>query len=714
LKCSVRIPAGFRDERDHFRRIHDQKGLHIMSRWRTYGLGLFLAAAVAVSEGQAASTPRIIHISDTHFTDASRTLDSGYLLDSQNSRLRSRVLGDFLINNKTWLRANKVVITGDLTDSGDIGDYLIARAFIERLKSNGFEVYCLPGNHDCSKEGTLIFGLQEFGCKETRRENFSKYVDDCTFPRLVDLHDGWLILLDSLQGEMLTPGKDYWGQGFLGPAQLGQLRSQLDRLQADRRAGKKVIVCLHHSPFKLSEGDLPQDKSITRHPTGGLDDAKEFLSIVSSKVDALLFGHTSPSGMLQQGHDSFNIQRQVFKIPMINCENLEHLPWYDEMELSASAKQVSVAANENGRLEVFSIGPDSAILHNWQVLPNGGWHGKRTPENQPNGGWHGERALGGRARQLCAAENQDGRLEVFYVGVDDTIRHNWQMVPNGRWHGEELLGTHAPLDIPDPAQVICAARNQDGRLALFHVGPDFAIYHNWQHTPGGDWHGEEALGGRATQICVGQNKDGRLEIFYTNPDRTICHNWQTEPNGAWHGEAPLGVHSPGETGGAARQICVERNQEDLFELFYLGMDGEIFHDWQTAPNGPWHGGERMGGSHHNSAQQMCVGQNKDGRLEIFYAGTDSFIYHNYQTAPNRDWSGEETLRGLTEAGRQTCVGRNLDGRLELFYVGTNSKLYHNHQTVTNAAYPITVIDMDRHERDVYYTDSPLHRITTKE
>jgi hypothetical protein len=45
-------------------------------------------------------------------------------------------------------------------------------------------------------------------------------------------------------------------------------------------------------------------------------------------------------------------------------------------------------------------------------------------------GWHGEEPLGkthNEAKSLVVAQNQDGRLEVIYIGTDDVIYHNWQM-----------------------------------------------------------------------------------------------------------------------------------------------------------------------------------------------------------------------------------------------------------------------------------------------
>jgi len=45
------------------------------------------------------------------------------------------------------------------------------------------------------------------------------------------------------------------------------------------------------------------------------------MSILSNRVDCLLFGHTTPNGVLQ---DSYREWEKSYGIPLINCENLEH------------------------------------------------------------------------------------------------------------------------------------------------------------------------------------------------------------------------------------------------------------------------------------------------------------------------------------------------------------------------------------------------------
>jgi hypothetical protein len=85
--------------------------------------------------------------------------------------------------------------------------------------------------------------------------------------------------------------------------------------------------------------------------------------------------------------------------------------------------------------------------------------------------------------------------------------------------------------------------NADGRLEVFVVGSDHALHHNWQLSPGGVWSGWASLGGSVSQPTIGQNGDGRLEAFVVGSDRALWHNWQLTPSGVWSGWASLGARS---------------------------------------------------------------------------------------------------------------------------------------------------------------------------
>lgn len=86
---------------------------------------------------------------------------------------------------------------------------------------------------------------------------------------------------------------------------------------------------------------------------------------------------------------------------------------------------------------------------------------------------------------------------------------------------------------------VAVAENADGRIEIFYVGTNDRIYHDFQKTPDGAWNGELALAGKAKQLAVGANTDGRLELVYIGTNDRLYHDWQLAPGGAWHGEAQL-------------------------------------------------------------------------------------------------------------------------------------------------------------------------------
>ncbi len=131
----------------------------------------------------------------------------------------------------------------------------------------------------------------------------------------------------------------------------------------------------------------------------------------------------------------------------------------------------------------------------------------------------------------------------------------------------------------------------------------------------------EFLGGlRAKQIAVGRNENNCLEMFYRGMEDEIYHDRQHTPDGFdWERAYPLG--------GRAQYLTVAQNSTDqTFELVYIGEGGGLYRNRQTAPNmGQWSGqipfAAPVGSKPKSFATRLSVAPNKDGRLEMFYVGT---------------------------------------------------------------------------------------------
>lgn len=275
---------------------------------------------------------------------------------------------------------------------------------------------------------------------------------------------------------------------------------------------------------------------------------------------------------------------------------------------------------------------------------------------------------GSGLRQIVCEANRDGRLEVFAIGGDNAVYHTWQQSPNAKWFDWSSWTSLGGKDI----RQIAIARNADGRLELFALGGDKAAYHIWQTAPNGGWGQWAGLGGHdLRQLAVGKNADGRLELFALGGDKALYHIWQTAPNAGWGQWAGLGGHD-------LLQIAIAANSDGRLEAFAIGGNRAAYHIWQTAPNGGWGPWANLGG---HDLQQIATGKNADGRLELFALGGDKKIYHTWQIQPNGVWGNWASLAGHDL--QQLMVCSNADKRLELFAVGGNNAVYHIWQTQPN-------------------------------
>ena len=394
------------------------------------------------------SSVKVIHLSDLHFTNSDHTWDVGYSFfrDTPDNEGRKQLV-KYLIDNREKFDTDIVVITGDLTDSGDVADYSLAmNEFIGKLMSAypPYQVYTVPGNHDYCFEGLLLFEdlfrvvfalqysedvrktllksidatgvtglvsdlvisaasdalatvvkmtIKKFLDKaligldipddyingiadlftlnvdvtwcwgnpldlvpahfettlsikltdevdkaenKERRRRFNKSIsqqDSCTYPRIVDLDGNWLILLDSMQDKLDNPDINPFkrlAQGRIGQQQLNLLKENVSKYQLERKKGKRLVVCLHHSPF-------PSDSK------GELEDGPDFLNVIAKdastgerQIDCLLFGHTTPPDAFNQPRNDPSsaiydaLDKEIFDTyekdyaPLVNCENLEH------------------------------------------------------------------------------------------------------------------------------------------------------------------------------------------------------------------------------------------------------------------------------------------------------------------------------------------------------------------------------------------------------
>ena len=295
-----------------------------------------------------------------------------------------------------------------------------------------------------------------------------------------------------------------------------------------------------------------------------------------------------------------------------------------------------VGRNQSGQLEVFAVDSSGQIVHIAQTSPNDGW-----------GTWTQLGFITKNVDSLAVGISENGQQEVYAVTPPDgEILHIAQTSPNNGWGTWTSLGS--PGTVP---QGLAVGINADGRQEVFAPNEiDETLVHIWQVRPSNGWSTWASLGGppaalpRLQQVAVGHNKrrhgsnqDGRLEVFAVSADGALWHIWQASPNDGWSGWFSLGT--PPTTGLVVfAPVAVGSNQDERMEVFAAGNDGALWHIWQTTPNENWSDWASLGGE---GISKAVVESNADGRLEVFVM-VNGTMWHRWQLAPNSNsWSTVE-------------------------------------------------------------------------
>jgi hypothetical protein len=287
-----------------------------------------------------------------------------------------------------------------------------------------------------------------------------------------------------------------------------------------------------------------------------------------------------------------------------------------------------------------------------------------TGPHEPFINWQ---ALGGHDLNgyPTAIRNRDGRLEIFVIGGDNAVYHIWETSPGGAWHPWSSLGGH------DLGGSIIATSAIDGRLQIFVRGGDGKIYSRAQSAPNGNWNAWITIGGTNVKgFAVARNADGRLEIVAIFDDGQLYDCWQASPLGNWSGWASLGGHD------LKGPVALAANADGRLEAFVIGSDGFVYHRWQTSPNGlnGWAGWANLIDPRLIKAEDLRVSLSGDGRLFVILMTAQKSIGYLAQVVPNGDWGSVIDLYGHNL--QWPCgLGRSDNGRLEVAVIGGDNKLY---------------------------------------
>lgn len=220
----------------------------------------------------------IFHVSDLHFGKS----------DSQNDEANFLLEG---INRQFPFKDNKnryLLVTGDITDTGDEDEYELAGQALLPFEGR---IFITPGNHDYGSPFGIMYSEHKakyFDNPFASDVGFSHSFFNKTVFRftLKDPSSESSLIIIGLNS-CAKKGLFDLAQGEVGENQRKELAEILK--QCDSQTPK--LLFLHHIPNKVAEWEFVMT----------LRDWKELMTIVKGRIDVLTFGHQGKSLEVEAG-----------------------------------------------------------------------------------------------------------------------------------------------------------------------------------------------------------------------------------------------------------------------------------------------------------------------------------------------------------------------------------------------------------------------------
>ncbi len=273
-----------------------------------------------------------------------------------------------------------------------------------------------------------------------------------------------------------------------------------------------------------------------------------------------------------------------------------------------------------GREDVFAQGLDSALIHAWS-----------STGSPTNDGWSEWESLGGGIiGKPSAVSWYAGHLDVFVRGYENHIWHKFY-TPSAGWSAYQLVGNW--IAVSEPA----AVAPQNGAIDVFTVGTDSAMNHNWFGT--GGWQPEfSSLAGVVTnrpEVLV--PAAGHEDAFITSTGGAVYHKWFPSSNGDWSDWTRIGAWN---VAGNISSVSWSASHEDIFGR---GTDGQVIHSFIS--NGVWQAWASLGDPTNKAtwpvdpwAMSNMYDLNGNGFIETSQEITNFQNAWNASSAADRQWA----------------------------------------------------------------------------
>ena len=207
------------------------------------------------------------HVFDTSLGTTGKAFEDYVANDNKLIRESSEITESAIAAIKD-LKANIVLVTGDLTKDGEKASHELAASYLAQLKAAGKKVYVVPGNHDI-KNG-LSYGYVGDGMKRVPNitaEQFTQIYADYGYKDALQRDTDsisyvaepqpglWLLALDACLYKQNVEDKESTTDGKFSPQTFAWVQKMLGQAAKDNKA---VIVMMHHG---IMEHYVGQEKN---------------------------------------------------------------------------------------------------------------------------------------------------------------------------------------------------------------------------------------------------------------------------------------------------------------------------------------------------------------------------------------------------------------------------------------------------------------------
>ena len=255
------------------------------------------------------------------------------------------------------------------------------------------------------------------------------------------------------------------------------------------------------------------------------------------------------------------------------------------------------------------------------------------------------------AFQIADAPNK----EMFVVGADSRVYHDYYDPNTGPVGWSSLGGPSSGI-----FGGVRNGTNYVGNQELYVRAKDGQVYHLYA-TPGigSGWQGWDPLGapggGIRGDVVEGTNNLHNQELYVLGNDGNVYHKYSTPGVGTGWSNWDTLSHPAGVTVTGDVQIGINYRCDQ--ELYVTGTNGLIYHMFATPGQGPgWSEWSSLGQPPGGIFGSVTAGENYENNQELFVIGADRKIWHDYST-PGRGtgWSGWNPLGAPSGTMSSTSV-----------------------------------------------------------